>query len=42
MDQVEHMERWQGKKYAVVNMFTNWCDSAEALDNLLTRQLLNI
>ena len=42
MDQVRDMESWQAKKYAVVNMITNWCDTPTALDNLFGTQLSNI
>jgi beta-mannanase len=42
MDQVRDLEGWQGKKHAVVNMFTNWCNRPEDMDNLFSQQLLNI
>ncbi len=42
MDQVRDLERWQGKKHAVLNMFTNWCNRTKTLDNLFKQQLLNI
>jgi mannan endo-1,4-beta-mannosidase len=42
MDQVRDMESWQAKKYAVVNIITNWCDTPTALNNLFDTQLLNI
>jgi mannan endo-1,4-beta-mannosidase len=37
--QVQSMETWQGKKHAVVNLFTNWCDDPALMTNLFTRQL---
>lgn len=40
MPQVQAMERWQGKRHAVVNLFTNWCD--QQLDPLFSQQLPNI
>lgn len=42
MAQVQALESWQGKKHAVVNMFTTWCDQPSLLDNLFNQQLLNI
>jgi hypothetical protein len=42
MDQVRDMESWQAKKYAVVNMITNWCDTPTAMDSLFGAQLINI
>jgi beta-mannanase len=42
MDQVRQMEHWQAKKNAVLNMFTNWCDRPDAVDNLFKQQLPNI
>ncbi len=42
MQQVRELEQWQGKKNAVVNMFTNWCSTTTDLDNLFNQQLLNI
>jgi len=42
MDGVRDLEGWQGKKSAVVNMFTNWCESPGAIEELFERQLLNI
>jgi mannan endo-1,4-beta-mannosidase len=42
MDQVRDMESWQAKKYAVLNLYTNWCDTPTALDNLFDTQLSNI
>lgn len=40
MDQVRALESWQGRKNAVVNMFTNWC--SRSAKNLYGQQLLNI
>jgi len=42
MDQVRAMEAWQGKKHAVVNLFTDWCYRTKTLDNLFKQQLPNI
>ena len=42
MDQVRAMENWQGKRHAVVNMFTNWCNQTKTMDNLFKQQLVNI
>ena len=39
MDQVQAMEAWQGKRHAVVNLFTDWCSRAKTLDNLFNQQL---
>src|SRR5215212_8160490 len=42
MTQVQDMESWQGKKHAVVNLFTNWCNDTALMNNLFTQQLPNI
>ncbi len=42
MDQVGHLETWQGKKHAVVNLFTNWCNRSTTINNLFGQQLVNI
>jgi beta-mannanase len=42
MDQVRAMEAWQGKRHAVVNLFTDWCNRTKTLDNLFKQQLPNI
>lgn len=42
MDQVRAMEAWQGKRHAVVNLFTDWCNRTKNLDNLFKQQLPNI
>lgn len=42
MDQVRAMEAWQGKRHAVVNLFTDWCNRSKTLDNLFDQQLPNI
>jgi mannan endo-1,4-beta-mannosidase len=42
MDQVRAMEAWQGKKHAVVNLFTDWCNRTKTLDNLFNQQLPNV
>ncbi len=39
MNKVQALESWQGKKTAVVNSFTNWCNQTQALDNLFDHQL---
>ncbi len=39
MDQVRTMEAWQGKRHAVVNLFTDWCSRTKAMDNLFKQQL---
>jgi len=36
---VKNMEAWQGKKYAVLNMFTDWCNQTKEMDNLFNLQL---
>ena len=42
MEQVGHMEAWQGKKHAVVNLFTNWCNRSTTINNLFAQQLVNV
>ena len=42
MDQVRAMEAWQGKRHAVVNLFTDWCNRSKNIDNLFRQQLPNI
>ena len=42
MEQVQALESWQGKKNAVVNMFTNWCNQTKSMNNLFGQQLVNI
>jgi len=42
MEQVQALESWQGKKNAVVNMFTNWCNQTKIMNNLFGQQLVNI
>ena len=39
---VQAQEAWQGKKNAVINLFTTWCNQTAILDNLFNQQLLNI
>lgn len=39
MDEVRTMEAWQGKRHAVVNLFTDWCDRSKTMDNLFKQQL---
>ena len=42
MDQVRAMEAWQGKRHAVVNVFTDWCNRTKTMDNLFKQQLPNV
>jgi hypothetical protein len=42
MDQVQAMESWQGKRHAVVNMFTNWNSTSKTISNVFSQQLPNI
>lgn len=42
MGNVQALETWQGKKNAVVNLYTNWCNQTTEQDNLFNQQLLNI
>lgn len=42
MDQVRAMESWQGRKHAVVNLFTDWTNSAKVMNNLFSQQLPNV
>lgn len=42
IEQIKALENFQGKKHAVVNLFTNWCDQITAMDNLFTHQLPKI
>ena len=42
MDQVRAMEAWQGKRHAVVNLFSDWCNRTKTLDNLFNQQLPNV
>ena len=42
MDQVQAMEGWQGKKHAVVNLFTDWNTTTKVMNNLFGQQLPNI
>lgn len=39
IDQVRAMEAWQGKRHAVINLFTDWCNRSKTLDNLFKLQL---
>lgn len=39
MAKVAAMEKWQAKKFAVVNLFTNWANDKKVIDNLFTIQL---
>lgn len=40
--QVQALENWQGKKHAVLNLFTSWCEQTAVLDGLFNQQLPNI
>lgn len=42
MEQVRAMEAWQGKRNAVVNLFTDWCNRTKTIDNLFNQQLPNV
>ncbi|HEY9666287.1 MAG TPA: hypothetical protein V6C91_05750, partial [Coleofasciculaceae cyanobacterium] len=42
MEQVKALENFQGKKHAVVNLFTNWCNQTTTIDNLFNQQLPQI
>jgi hypothetical protein len=42
MEQVQAVESWQGKRHAVVNLFTNWCNRSTTINNLFGQQMLNI
>lgn len=42
MEQVQAMEAWQGKKHAVVNLFTDWSSTTKIMNNLFGMQLPNI
>jgi len=42
MDQVQALESWQGKKHAVVNLFTDWSNTSKVMNNLFGQQLPNI
>lgn len=39
MKRVVAVEKWQSKKYAIVNLFTNWADDTTVMDSLFRRQL---
>ncbi|GET41392.1 glycoside hydrolase family 26 protein [Microseira wollei] len=42
MPQVQALESWQGKKHAVVNLFTDWKNNSQTIGNLFNQQLGNI
>jgi len=42
MDQVRALEAWQGKRQAVVNLFTDWDGSTKTKSNLFGQQLPNV
>lgn len=39
MSDVQNMEAWQGKRHAVLTLFTNWCSQSKTLNNLFGQQL---
>jgi len=39
MGQVQALEAWQGKRDAVINLYTNWDSSAHTMSNLFGQQL---
>src|SRR5258707_13658481 len=39
MPQVQALEAWQGKRDAVLNLFTNWDSSSHTMSNLFGQQL---
>src|SRR5438105_3612639 len=39
MDQVQAMEAWQGKRHAVVHVYTDWCTQSHEVDNFFSQQL---
>ena len=42
MGDVKAMESWQGRRHAVVELFTNWAGTKKTIDNLFKQQLPNI
>jgi mannan endo-1,4-beta-mannosidase len=42
MSEVSALEAWQGKKHAVVTLFTDWTNSTKVMNNLFGMQLPNI
>jgi mannan endo-1,4-beta-mannosidase len=42
MSEVSALEAWQGKKHAVVTLFTDWTNSTKIMNNLFGMQLPNI
>ena len=42
MDRVRALEAWQGKRHAVVNLFTNWDAATRVRNNLFAQQLPNV
>ena len=42
MKDVRAMEAWQGRRHAVVELFTSWNGSRKTLDNLFNQQLPNV
>ncbi|MGH9281851.1 MAG: glycoside hydrolase family 26 protein, partial [Acidimicrobiales bacterium] len=42
MGDVKALEAWQGRRHAVVELFTNWSSTKKTIDNLFKQQLPNI
>lgn len=42
VEQIKAMESWQGKRHAVITLFTDWSNSTSVMDNLFKQQLPNI
>jgi mannan endo-1,4-beta-mannosidase len=42
MGEVAAMEAWQGRRHAVVELFTNWSSTKKTIDNLFKAQLPNV
>ena len=42
MGDVRALEAWQGKRHAVVELFTNWNGNRKTMDNLFKQQLPNV
>lgn len=42
MQELRDMESWQAKKFAVVHLYSNWCPTPSAMDQLFGQQLIHI
>jgi mannan endo-1,4-beta-mannosidase len=42
MQQVRDMQKWDGKRNAVLLMFTGWCNSSSYMNSLFTQALVNV